>query len=275
MLKQRVITAAILIPLFIFLIFGVSPRIFSVVTAIIMLIGAWEWTLLMGVTRFPQCFFYPVVMFFVLILMFALIYLHKLFIPYILYIALVWWLLATLLVVCYPKASVLWGKSILVRAIMGFLVLIPCWLAINFIRVAYGPYLLLFLFILIWGADIGAYFAGKKWGKNKLAPEVSPGKTWQGLYGAIVVTLLVALLGSWWFAIPAQEWWAVIALSLITVLFSVVGDLFESMLKRNVGVKDSGQIFPGHGGLLDRIDSLTAAAPVFALGSLLLGKIFH
>ena len=130
---------------------------------------------------------------------------------------------------------------------------------------------LLFLFVLIWGADTAAYFSGKKWGKNKLAPLVSPGKSIQGAVGAMIFSILLTFLALWIGRDSFQGWFWATVLSIITVLFSIVGDLFESMLKRRVDLKDSGQLLPGHGGLLDRIDSLTAAAPIFALGALLLG----
>jgi phosphatidate cytidylyltransferase len=155
---------------------------------------------------------------------------------------------------------------------MGAFVLVPCWASINYIRNQdEGPLGLLFLFVLIWGADSAAYFVGKKWGTKRLAPYVSPGKSWQGLMGALLVSTLIVLTTLWLCNVPFPIWpWAIV-LSLVTVLFSIVGDLFESMIKRQAKVKDSGKLLPGHGGVLDRIDSLTAAAPIFVLGALLLG----
>jgi phosphatidate cytidylyltransferase len=145
----------------------------------------------------------------------------------------------------------------------------------NLFGAGHGAYALLFLFVLIWGADSGAYFAGKAFGKTKLLPRVSPGKSWQGLFGGLLLTGLISPALFWILPTPHPRFFVVLTLCWITVLFSVLGDLFESMLKRNVGLKDSGRLFPGHGGLLDRIDSLTAAAPIFALGSLVMLKIFH
>ena len=156
---------------------------------------------------------------------------------------------------------------------MGLLVLLPCWASVNFIRNQddSGLAMLLFLFVLVWGADSTAYFVGKKWGKTKLAQSVSPGKTVEGLGGALLFAVIFSLAVFSANAVSLSFWPWGIALSVITVLFSVVGDLFESVMKRQIGVKDSGVLFPGHGGLLDRIDSLTAAAPLFALGLLLIG----
>ena len=125
--------------------------------------------------------------------------------------------------------------------------------------------LLLFLLVLIWIADSGAYFAGSRWGKRKLAPAISPGKSWEGVYGALLGALLCGVLLAWYYQDSAGAVW-LIPVCILTVIMSVVGDLFESVLKRKMGMKDSGTLLPGHGGVLDRIDSLTAAAPVFMLG---------
>lgn len=271
MLKLRVLSALVLIPLFLLLLLKASPGVFCIVTAVIVLIGAWEWSFFMGITTFPYSLLYPFFMLFILIA--ALL----LSIPNILYVASIWWIAASILVMYYPKGSALWGQGMILRAGMGVLVLVPCWLALNFIRNVHssGPYILFFLFFLIWSADTGAYFVGRQWGKHKLAPLVSPSKTWEGLGGALICSLLIALLGLYYFQIPVASWPAALLLSLMTVLFSVFGDLFESMLKRNVGLKDSGNLIPGHGGILDRMDSITAAAPIFAVGTMWIGKISH
>ena len=261
MLKYRIFTALILIPLFVALVVYSSPIVFCVVTAALVVLCAYEWSLLMGVVRFPYTLIYPA------IILFALVSSLWLKIPEALAVAFVWWLFALLLVCSYPKISETWGKGVTVRGFMGFFVLVPCWLSLNFIRNAgHGIAILLFLFVLIWGADTGAYFAGRKWGKNKLAPSVSPGKSLEGVLGALVTTVVISIAALMWLRPAYGEWWKFILLCLVTVLFSVLGDLFESMLKRKVGVKDSGKLLPGHGGILDRIDSLTAAAPIFALG---------
>jgi phosphatidate cytidylyltransferase len=266
MLKQRMITAIILIAATLAILFYSSSPVFCVLTACMALAAAWEWTNLMSVQRISGRLLYLISM--------AFLFFGALFVPIALILCLtfIWWLLATALIVVYPRGSSLWGKGPFLRAGMGVAVLLPCWAAINYIRnQSDGIYALLFLFVLIWGADSAAYFTGKKWGKNKLAPHVSPGKSIQGLFGAIIFSILVTLLALLESGVAYQGWPWVIALSLVTVLFSIVGDLFESMLKRRVSLKDSGRLLPGHGGLLDRIDSLTAAAPVFAFGALLLG----
>lgn len=130
-----------------------------------------------------------------------------------------------------------------------------------------------FLLMLIWIADIGAYFTGRHWGRIKLAPKISPGKTREGVYGALVGALLSGVVLAWWQGLSIQQAPFAILLCILAALFSVAGDLFWSMLKRLRGVKDSSNLLPGHGGMLDRIDSLTAAAPVFLLGLITLDKM--
>lgn len=150
---------------------------------------------------------------------------------------------------------------------MGPIVLTPLWTALVALHGngEDGPSSVLFLMILIWVADSGAYFAGRQWGRNKLAPVISPGKTWEGVYGAVFGALICGLLLAWYRSdIEGFHW--LVPVCVITVLMSVVGDLFESVMKRKMDMKDSGTLLPGHGGVLDRIDSLTAAAPVFVLG---------
>jgi phosphatidate cytidylyltransferase len=126
----------------------------------------------------------------------------------------------------------------------------------------------LFAFVLVWVADIGAFFVGRRYGRLRLAPNVSPGKTWEGVLGGVALGAIVALLGASWFRVPAEVF---VPLCLAVVGFSVVGDLTESLLKRFAGVKDSGTLFPGHGGVMDRIDSVTGAAPVLLFGLIALG----
>lgn len=268
MFKQRLITALILIPLVIIILLYMPPVYFFLFTTIVVLAGTWEWTCLMSITKLWQRCLYLVVMILAM-LVFAL------FIPIfiLLCVTFIWWLIAATLIFIYPRGSHWWGRPILC-GLIGVISLVPCWVALNYIRNENpndGIYAILFLFILIWGADSAAYFCGKKWGTNKLVPQISPGKTKQGVYGALIYTVFIALLTLSICHTPFAIWPWGVALSLITVVFSIVGDLLESMLKRQVGLKDSSQVLPGHGGILDRIDSLTAAAPIFAFGAMLLG----
>jgi phosphatidate cytidylyltransferase len=265
-LVKRILTAIVLIPLTIAGLFYLPPPEFLVITGIISLGAAWEWTNLMGIKTIYGRVFYLIIS--------AIIFAWVIFIPVqkVFTAAFIWWFLAAILVVTYPKSNRWWNKGVVARAMMGLFVIAPCWAAINYIRDQNdGIYAILFLFVLIWGADSAAYFAGKMWGKTKLAPIVSPGKSIEGCYGALLFSALIALVALWFCGIPVAIWPYALALSLLTVVFSILGDLFESMMKREIGIKDSGKLLPGHGGLLDRIDSLTAAAPIFVLGGLILG----
>ena len=150
------------------------------------------------------------------------------------------------------------------------LALVPSWVALVHIDAHWGngAQWTLFILALAFAADIGAFFAGRQFGRAHLAPRVSPNKTWEGVAGGMLLALLVALAGTVWFGQRAA---AFVPLCLVAAGFSVVGDLTESLLKRHVHLKDSGRLFPGHGGVLDRIDSVTAATPVMALGLIWLG----
>ncbi len=178
-----------------------------------------------------------------------------------------WWVAALVAVVAYP-----WRVPSALVAAAGLIALVPSWLLLVFIHASAerGPVLVLSLLCVVWAADVGAYFCGKTFGRVKLAPSVSPGKTWEGVGGGLAAATLVGvaagtLLGQ--SAVP----WALIALT--AAVASIVGDLTVSLCKRRAGTKDSGHLLPGHGGVLDRIDSLTAAVPIFFLGSSLAGLL--
>jgi phosphatidate cytidylyltransferase len=180
-------------------------------------------------------------------------------------IAVAWWAAAFAWILLAPRRAAPWSA-----ALAGVLVLVPAWVALARLRtdLPRGAEWILFAFVLVWMADIGGYFFGRRFGRTKLAPNVSPGKTWEGVLGGFLLSGVVAIAGSLWFDAPMYGF---LALCLAVVAFSVVGDLTESLLKRFAGVKDSGTIFPGHGGVMDRIDSITAAAPVLYFGLTTLG----
>jgi phosphatidate cytidylyltransferase len=154
-------------------------------------------------------------------------------------------------------------------AVAGLVVLVPAWLALSQLH-AHNPLFMLFLLLLVVAADVGAYFAGRRFGRHKLAPRVSPGKTWEGVGGGVVGATIVAIIGALWLHMPFLLF---IALCVVVVFASIVGDLTESLFKRHAGLKDSGNLLPGHGGVLDRVDSITAAAPVFLVGLQALGLL--
>lgn len=157
-----------------------------------------------------------------------------------------------------------WQPGFLAGAALGVLVIFPAWLAMVQFR-AETPWLLLALLAVPWVADIAAYFSGRRFGKRKLAPTISPGKTWEGAYGAALGVLVYGLLMAWSFEVPRIPAWLWLPLLLAITAISIVGDLIESLLKRQAGIKDSSNMLPGHGGVMDRIDSLTSTLPCFAL----------
>jgi phosphatidate cytidylyltransferase len=152
------------------------------------------------------------------------------------------------------------------KLFIGWFVLLSAWLFLSRLRSLYGSEMTMYFLILIWVADISAYFAGKKWGETKLSPEISPGKTVAGMYGALISGLICAILLNLYnlkYGFNPMVAADFVLISILTVLISIYGDLFVSVVKRQRGVKDSGTLLPGHGGVLDRIDSLIAAIPFF------------
>lgn len=273
LLKQRVITGLLLL----FIVGGGAMLMpatpFIVMAAAIILLASWEWANLSGLTASSVKLAYVAGVAIVLAL---LGFYCGVFSAWdvqrsqrILGVACVWWAVALLWVQSYPASASLWGSTP-VRALMGVLVLAPAWLGVAYLReIGYGIWLIFYLVAVVAVADIGAYFIGRAFGKRKLAPRVSPGKSWAGFFGGLSSALLLALIvGSLqpWAAMSTQT---LAAISVLAALASVLGDLVESMVKRHRGVKDSGAALPGHGGILDRLDSFTAAAPIFALCAIL------
>jgi phosphatidate cytidylyltransferase len=267
MLKQRLLTAAILVPLLILGILKLSTPYFALMIALIVAQGSWEWGGLMKLSSTLVRGLYVLVVSGCVAALWFLLdrsAFDWLALPV---LGVFWWLLAMVWVLSYPRTVSRWSATWL-RFLIGLAVLLPTWLALVGLhgQGQQGAYLVLYLLFLIAFADSGAYFGGRQWGKRKLAPAVSPGKTWEGVFSAFAASTLVALVAAWLFGLPGNLWPAFVVLSLVTVVFSILGDLTESMFKRQAGMKDSGTLLPGHGGVLDRIDSITAAAPVFVVG---------
>jgi phosphatidate cytidylyltransferase len=268
-LKQRIITALILAAGVLAVVFLLPLSLFALLAALVFVIGAWEWSRLAHFSGAARAGF---ALGFALLI--ALCWWWTGFqrlessavetrIAVIGAMAVLWWLFATWLVKSYPAGARFWSKR-WEQTLMGLLVLVPTWAALVFLRgQPHGEWLILILVVSVACADTGAYFVGRKWGKHKLAPAVSPGKSQEGFLGGFVASLLFAVLLA--LALGGGPHWWLLALVVPASLASVMGDLLESMLKRQCGIKDSGMILPGHGGILDRIDSITAAAPVFAL----------
>ncbi|OOR89934.1 phosphatidate cytidylyltransferase [Moraxella caviae] len=258
---QRIKTAIVLIAIVGFALFASTLPIFVLpLLAAGVLIAAHEWTKLMPKWREPAQF----------IVVVLIVTMASIFVPMTWAIwwalSLVIWVMATGWVLQYPAKEKWYGKRLVY---MGGVILTAA------ITAMYGlwqmsPWWLMYVFLLVWCADSGAYFVGRKFGKRKLAPNVSPNKSIEGLVGGVATAGVVAWLVGDYLQLSGTALAWFLLLSAITVMASVLGDLFESMLKRRAGIKDSGTILPGHGGVLDRIDSLLSATPVFALGFLIL-----
>ena len=261
MLKQRIITALILLPIALCGFFLLEGAGFALFIGLVVTLGAWEWARLAGFEAQPARVAYAAL---VAVLLFFMYILPNLA-PWVLGAAVLWWGLAAFLVLTYPRTSAHWSTTAS-KLVIGFLILLPAWQGLILIKQEpLGNWLIMAVMILVWGADIGAYFSGKAFGKRKLAPSVSPGKSWEGVYGglalSLVITAVVGVVRGW----GAGQMIASLLGAALIVVISVVGDLTESMFKRQSGIKDSSNLLPGHGGILDRIDSLTAAIPTFAV----------
>lgn len=270
MLKQRVITAIILAILFLSAVFLLPGAVWSVLVALMVWQGAREWNVLAGLSRTG-----------------GRIYLVVMLLAY----ALLWWLHGNcpaeqkmhLQMVVYGAAAVFWvllvplwladvwrTRNSMLLALIGMLLLLPTALAMLDLREADPrPWWLLGVMALVWVADIAAYFTGRKFGRHKLAPSVSPGKTWEGVAGAVLGVALYLWIVLWLSGM--SQHYILISFAMLGVALSIVGDLFESAIKRQAGVKDSGTLLPGHGGLLDRIDALTSMLPVSVIILILFG----
>jgi phosphatidate cytidylyltransferase len=261
MLKYRILTAMVLIPLVIVAIFLFSQTAFSLACAGVILLGAWEWGRLCGLQQSWQNIVY------LCVVVIALIIANQVPFIWVLMIGTLWWMFASLWLLFYPRGEGFWRYRG-VRYGIGLLILVPTWVALTSLQSEFanlGPWYVLFMLLIIWAMDSGSYFTGRCWGKTHFAPVISPKKTVQGLYGGFVIVGLVDVGIIMSFHLSLHHAMLVLVISLVTAVVAVLGDLVESMFKRYQNVKDSGTILPGHGGILDRIDSLTAVAPVYAL----------
>ncbi len=271
MLKNRVVTSIVITPLAIILVLLLDSVSVALLTAVLTLCALWEWLRLLGYADIKiRC---------------ALILMHALAIALLWFwressvwwvvigAGILWWLVAIVWLRHFSFAVAPTPENRRLKLIAGILVTLPAWAALVGLHLSpdNGHAWALFALVLVWCADTAAYFAGSRFGTTKLAPRISPGKTRMGVYGALAATVLVALLGGWVLNLRGFALIALLGLALLSVIFSIIGDLFESMIKRHANVKDSGTLIPGHGGVLDRLDSVFAALPIFAAGKLLLG----
>ena len=263
MLRQRIITALFLGAGIFSVILFLPNQWLAAVFAVVTLLAAREWANLISLPGQLWKITYVALLAVMLIVVWTWVrpdHAHTVFL-----IAVLWWAGAVIMLAAYEPGWLHTGWLQWILGLSGFVVLVPTWLSLVILHKQY-PALLVFLLVLVGASDTSAYFAGKRFGKNKLAPSLSPGKTREGLWSALIISLVLAVPGMYALGLDKAVWIYFLCLSLVTVLAALIGDLFESLLKRRAGVKDSGTILPGHGGILDRIDSLTAAAPGFMLG---------
>lgn len=272
MLKQRVITALLLLPLVLLAIFAEPADWFLVLLALVLLGGSWEYSRLAGVSGYPGGYLLTLIQAAIITTLFwykvewatnILLYLG---------VSCIAWVLLFIRLPLYRPDKEVDNSYRRISLITAIVSVSTGWFALGWLRIqADGSWLILLLLLIVWAADTGAYFAGKSFGKRKLAPRISPGKTQEGLLGGLIAAPAVALLAAYFMPIEPIKPLPLVFLSLVTALVSAGGDLMISMHKRTSGHKDSGKLLPGHGGILDRLDSLLAAAPFFALGLLLSG----
>ena len=264
MLKWRVITALLLAPP-VFALVWYAPTVWlAVVFGAVILLAASEWAALVPLRSRPGRLAYVGAHLAVLVLAWLAVRGGAGGATPVLLVGALWWVAAVAWLVLYARAPGGRAPPPVIGAAVGFLVLTPAWAGMVFLHQQgpYGGYWVTLLLLLVWGSDVGGYFAGRAFGRRKLAPAISPGKTWAGVVGGLVLGL-----GAVGFDLaPAALPLGLLAAYVLTIGFGVAGDLFESMMKRQRGVKDSGTLLPGHGGVLDRVDALVAGAPVLALG---------
>jgi len=263
-LTQRIITAFVLIVVLLLVFFTLPAAAALGVLGIFVIIAAWEWSGFLSLDSIGLRAAYVALLVGLIVAVPWAIPEHLPLLP-LLSIGLAWWCCAFVWVMRYPTPI---RRD--VGALCGLLVILPAWagLVALFGLADRGAAYVLFVLAIVWAADIGAYFVGRRIGRHKLAPSVSPGKTWEGLVGGLVAAAAAAGGGAVWFGLNPVVF---VAVGVAVAAISVVGDLTVSMFKRNAGLKDSGNLFPGHGGVLDRVDSVTAAVPLFVLALTLLG----
>lgn len=273
MLLQRILTALILTPLAVAIILLSPDRVFALVVAVVFLGAQWEWTQLCGVGHVAA----RTGMLALTLLVLAALWWARATTPYlwpaVIAVGIAWWLASLAWLRSYTFAASPSREHGYLKLAVSLCVLVPAWTALVQIHASqpHGRWWTLLALCVVWAADIGAYFSGRLLGRRKLAPRISPGKTRAGAVGALVAGMLIAVLGGWLLGAGNLALAGLAILGACTVAASIVGDLFESLMKRHAACKDSGALLPGHGGLLDRLDSVFAALPVFVLGKMLLG----
>lgn len=254
MLRTRIVTAIVALLVLGVVLFVLPARVAEAVIAVVVLAGAWEWSAFLGVSARATRAVFVIAIAAAIVLLYSVVPQYSMLV---LQVAFAWWFCAFLWIFFFPTPI-----PGFVRWAAGGLVLVPMFVAlVHLYRIGSG--VLLFALLIVWAADAGAFFAGKQFGRVKLAPSISPGKTWEGVFGGLLIVALLAVGAAYW---TDARLGVLLPFCLAVAALSIVGDLTVSMFKRSAGVKDSGKLFPGHGGILDRVDSIASSAPLFALG---------
>jgi phosphatidate cytidylyltransferase len=278
MLLKRIITASVLAFLIALAVFKLPAAYFSLLIGMITLLAALEWSTIAGIDSLVKRLLF---LFLLILPMLGIHFWTEILeliaqtfdwpdvrdnsgiLEWFVILPVLFWILVMILIRNTPTGVLNLQLKPRTKILIGWFILLSAWMFLSRLRSLYGTEMTMYFLILIWIADISAYFVGKKWGAAKLAPEISPGKTVAGLYGALISGLICGVVLSLVYGFQIMIASDFILLSVLTVLISVYGDLFVSVAKRQCGMKDSGSLLPGHGGVLDRIDSLIAAIPFF------------
>ncbi len=274
MLNQRMITGLVLAPIGIAAVLFLPTAALAAFTSTTVLVALWEWTRMSGFTSRPLR---AAIVTLVALALVGLWVLREHVVIWCLIAAGgVFWLVAFMWLRNFSFGAAPTRENAAIKLAAGILATVPAWVALTKMHgdPHSGPGWALLAMMLVSVADTAAYFTGRRFGKAKLCPQISPNKTIAGVYGALASGAILSAIGGWLLHLRGLAWLALIGLALVTVIASIIGDLFESLIKRQAGVKDSGTLFPGHGGMFDRLDGMFAALPVFALGKALLDLAF-